>query len=84
MALPARPQPSRSAADGRIDIYRHGMPDDDGTVAVAWGGPLDGTPLGPADADRYEVRMADKTVHLYLRSDKTVPHGVVFHHAGRI
>lgn len=37
--------------------------------AVAVGGPLDGTVLGDdGRAERYEVRMADGTVHLYVRS----------------
>ena len=60
------------------------MSEDDRALAVAWGGPLDGTVLGPAEVERYEVRMADATVHLYLRSARAVPQGVVFDHAGRV
>lgn len=60
------------------------MPHDDEPVAVAWGGPMDGTVLGPADAERYEVAMADGSRHLYLRSERTVPRGAAFPHAGRI
>jgi hypothetical protein len=59
------------------------MPEDD-AVAIAWGGPMDGTTLGPARAERYEIRMEDGTVHAYLRSEATVPEGVAFHHAGRV
>ena len=45
---------------------------------------MDGTSLAATGAERYEVRMADETLHLYLRPDVTVPEGVVFRHAGRI
>jgi len=40
------------------------MPRDHATVAVAWGGPMDGRTLGPVEAERYEIRMADASVHL--------------------
>ena len=33
----------------------------DALPAVARGGPLDGTVLGAADGDRYEVAMADRS-----------------------
>lgn len=51
--------------------------------AVAVGGPLDGTVLGDDRTERYEVRMADGTVHLYVRS--SVPPGgrSVYAYAGR-
>lgn len=38
---------------------------DDAPVAVAQGGPLDGSVLGAADADRLEVVMADRSRHVY-------------------
>jgi hypothetical protein len=60
------------------------MPDDDQELAVARGGPLDGKTLGSADADRYEVRMSDQTLHLYRRSDLAVPRGLVFVYEGRL
>ena len=60
------------------------MPDDDLELAVARGGPLDGKTLGSADADRYEGRMADQTLHLYRRSDLSVPRGLLFHDEGRL
>ena len=42
---------------------------DDPTPAqdVASGGPLDGDVLGAAGPERYEVRMADGTTHVYDR-----------------
>ena len=64
--------------------YCSGTLDDEKQLAVASGGPMDGTSLAATGAERYEVRMADETLHLYLRPDVTVPEGVVFRHAGRI
>lgn len=59
------------------------MPDDDQSLAVAEGGPMDGEVLGPAEVDRYEVRMADESLHLYIRSVRAVPQGLAFYYAGR-
>lgn len=36
--------------------------------AVARGGPMDGTVLGPADAESYEVRLTDRTRWKYVAS----------------
>ena len=60
------------------------MPENGKAVAVARGGPMDGSILGPAHAERYEIRMKDKTVHLYLRSEAISAERVDFHHAGRL
>lgn len=42
------------------------MSTDDSTQAVARGGPVDGTVLGQADTDEYEVRMADRFCWVYV------------------
>lgn len=40
--------------------YCSGTLDDEKQLAVASGGPMDGTSLAAAGAERYEVRMADE------------------------
>jgi hypothetical protein len=48
--------------------YRRGMLDDDQRLAVAEGGPMEGVVLGPAGAERYEIRTAAESLHRYMRS----------------
>lgn len=57
--------------------------------AVAHGGPLDGTVLGLADTDSYEVRLADRTRWSYVATGERerLPdgsEGVVYVCAGRL
>jgi len=52
-------------------------------MAVAVGGPLDGTVLGVAEPERYEVRTADDCLHVYLRSERVVADGWAFDYGGR-
>lgn len=61
----------------------------DGLPAVARGGPLDGTVLGAADGDRYEVVMADRSRWEYVATTEhtTLVDGsaaVVFDCRGRV
>lgn len=59
------------------------MTDPQSSRAVADGGPLDGQVLGSAQADSFEVRMDDNSLHLYLPSDRNVEQGRLFTYAGR-
>lgn len=43
---------------------------DDLPRAVARGGPLDGSMLGEATVEKFEVVMADGSRHLYARTDE--------------
>jgi hypothetical protein len=52
--------------------------------AVASGGPVDGTRLGDGEAESYEVVMADRSRHRYVRTDLRSPDGaVVYRWEGR-
>lgn len=50
--------------------------------ARAEGGPCDGEELGPATPTEYEVRTADRAVHVYVRSHRSGD-GTVYRYAGR-
>jgi hypothetical protein len=53
-------------------------------TAVAEGGPVDGTDLGPAGPESYEIVMADRSRHRYLRTAQTRGATVVYRWAGRV
>jgi hypothetical protein len=70
--------------DATRDLAADGM-----DRAVAHGGPMDGEILGLADAESYEVRLADRTRWKYVatREREVLPDGswgVVFVSAGRL
>ncbi len=51
--------------------------------AVAVGGPLDGTVLGTATAERFQVQMADGSIHLYVRSRQPAAGSQPYDYNGR-
>ena len=52
--------------------------------AVAEGGPADGTGLGEAGPEAYEMVMADRSRHRYLRTAETRDGETVYRWAGRV
>jgi hypothetical protein len=53
-------------------------------TALAEGGPADGTDLGEAGPEAYEIVMADRTQHRYLRTAEALRGRVVYRWAGRV
>ena len=52
--------------------------------AIAQGGPADGTDLGEAGPESYEVVMLDRSRHTYLRTAEVSQGGVLYRWAGRV
>jgi hypothetical protein len=53
-------------------------------TALAEGGPADGTALGEAGPESYDVVMADRSRHRYLRTAETRDRTLVYRWAGRV
>lgn len=51
--------------------------------AVAEGGPADGRKLGDGSAHAYEVRLVDRTTHVYVRTPRVLGAARVYVYAGR-
>jgi hypothetical protein len=52
--------------------------------ALAEGGPADGTDLGEAGPESYDVVMADLSRHRYVRTTETRGGDVIYRWAGRV